>query len=124
MGAIAVSGSTLSLTVKAGSYFYENLPCEDLSSASGYSGLTFKLSGPAQSSFLVELQTKKSCNATAHASSYHNVTVPAGTAAGAVTIKLADFTGADLADATSLTFSTFNKTGSYTLSGLELVCGK
>lgn len=125
MGAIAVTGTTLSLTTKVNSYFYENLPCEDLAAAaSGFTGIAFKLSGPAQSSFLLEIQTKANCNATAHASVYHNVTVPAGTAAGQVTVPLSDFTGANLAVATSLTFSTFNKTGAYTLSDLELVCGK
>ncbi|CAK7207654.1 hypothetical protein SEUCBS139899_010465 [Sporothrix eucalyptigena] len=123
MGAISVTGTTLSLTAKAGSYFYENLPCEDLAAASsGYNSVSFKLSGPAQSSLLLEIQTKANCNATAHTSTYHNVTVPA--AAAVVTVPLSEFTGANLAVATSLTFSTFNKTGAYTLSDLEFVCGK
>lgn len=122
MGTITAAGTTLSLTTKAGSYFYENLPCEDLAAAtSGFTGIAFKLSGPAQSSFLLEIQTKANCNATTHASVYHNVTVPA--AAGQVTVPLSEFTGANLAVATSLAFSTFNKTGAYTLSDLELVCG-
>ncbi|CAK7223603.1 hypothetical protein SBRCBS47491_005266 [Sporothrix bragantina] len=123
MTTLSVTGTTLSLNVKANSYFYENLPCQDLAAASsGYNAVSFKLSGPAQSSLLLELQTKTSCNATAHASAYHNVTVPA--TAGAVSIPLSEFTGANLAVATSLTFSTFNKTGAYTLSDLEFVCAK
>ncbi|CAK7213040.1 hypothetical protein SCUCBS95973_001664 [Sporothrix curviconia] len=122
MGAISVTGTTLSLTAKAGSYFYENLPCQDLAAPSGYNALSVKLGGPAQSSLLLEVQTKTSCNATAHESTYHNVTVPA--TAGVVSIPLSDFTGAKLAITTSLTFSTFNKTGVYTLSDLEFVCGK
>ncbi|KIH89201.1 hypothetical protein SPBR_07881 [Sporothrix brasiliensis 5110] len=125
MGSISVSGTTLSLTTKTTSYFYENLPCEDLAAASsGFTDISFKLSGPAQSSFLLEIQTKANCNATAHSSVFHNVTVPAGTALSQVTVPLSDFTGANLAVATSLTFSTFNKTGDYKLSDLQLVCKK
>ncbi|OAA57457.1 glycosyl hydrolase [Niveomyces insectorum RCEF 264] len=124
MAAISVSNSTISLTPKAGAYFYENLPCED-AAADGYRALSFKLGGPPEASFLIELQTKASCNATTHTSTYHNVSVPAGTTPGTVTVPLADFTNATLSAVSSFTFSTFNRTdGAYTLSDLELVCGK
>ncbi len=109
------------MNTKAGSYFFENLPCEDVAAA-GYSGIAFKTGGPAQSSFLVEIQTKTDCNATAHHSAYHNVTVPS--AAGVVTIPFSEFANATLGRVTSLTFSTFNKTGDYTLGSLEFVCTK
>ncbi len=76
MAAVAVTGGTLSLTPKAGAYFYENIPCEN-AATDGFAALSFTLAGPAQSSFLIELQTKANCADTAVKRAYHNVPVPA-----------------------------------------------
>lgn len=122
MTSISASGSTLTFTPKAGSYFYENFPCTN-AAADSYNALSFTLSGPAQASFLIELQSRANCEATSYKSAYHNVTVPA--TAGAVTIPLNEFANASLTAITSFTWSTFTKTGSpYSISNIQLVCAK
>ncbi len=120
MAAAVATGNTLSLTPKTGAYLYENLPCENTVS-DGYSALAFTLSGPPQSSFLVELQTKASCADTAVKRAYQNVTVPA--TASTVTIPLSAFADSNLSAVTSIVMSTFNKTGSpFTIGSIQLVC--
>ncbi len=119
MSSITVTGSALVMTPKQNSYFYENFPCEN-TVAAGYGSFAFTLSGPAQASFLIELQTRASCTDTAVKRSYHNVTVP--TTSTLINVPLAEFADANLAAVTSFVMSTFNKTGPYTISNLHLAC--
>ncbi len=122
MATIAVAGGALTFTPKAGGYIYENLtPCEN-AVADGYGSVVFSaVSGPAQSSFLVELQTKANCNDTAVKRSYQNVTVPASSSS--VTLPLSGFAEANLDVISSLVLSTFNKTGApFSIGSIQLAC--
>ena len=124
MTSFSASGSTLTMNPKAGSYFYENFPCENVQ-GNGYSGLTFSATGPAQASYLLEIQTRASCTAASYTSTFRNVTV--GTAATTVTVPFSDFVtnnpDTNLGAVTSFVWSTFTKTGSaYTVSNIQFVC--
>ncbi len=119
MASITATGNSLVLTPKDGAYFYENFPCEN-TVASGYGAFAFTLSGPAQASFLIELQTRSSCADAAVKRAYHNVTVP--TASTQVSVPLAGFADANLNAVTAFVMSTFNKKGPYTIGNLRLEC--
>jgi len=122
MTSISASGTTLTFNPAAKSYFYENFPCEN-ASGEGYNYVSFTLSGPAQSSLMMELQTRSSCTATDIKRTYRNVTVPA--TSSTVTVPLKDFEGANLAAITTISWSTFNKTGSsYSIGNVQFVCQK
>jgi hypothetical protein len=122
MTSISASGSTLTFNPAAKSYFYENFPCVN-AAGDNYDSVSFTLSGPAQSSLMMEMQTRTSCTATTYKSSFRNVTVPASSST--VTVPLKDFEGANLGAITTLAWSTFNKTGSsYTLGNIQFVCKK
>jgi len=122
MTSISATGTTLTFNPAAKSYIFENFPCENAASE-GYNAVSFTLSGPTQSSLMMELQTRASCTATEVKRTYRNVTVPA--TSGTVTVPLKDFEGANLAAITTISWSTFNKTGSaYSLGNVQFVCQK
>ncbi|KAF2710087.1 carbohydrate esterase family 4 protein [Pleomassaria siparia CBS 279.74] len=122
MAAISAAGGVLSLTPKAGAYFYESLTCQAATS-NGYTSIQMGIKGPAGGSLTLEIQTQTSCTATTHTSNFYAISGLTG-ATQTLTIPLTSFTGANNDAITAFVWSGFSSNAAeWQLSNVEFGCG-
>lgn len=123
MTSVVVSKNHVTLTPKAGSYFYSNFGC--LNAANKYGGISLRIKAAAGTTFTVELQTSATCDSTAFVGHDRTTAQLGWTFDGTeklYSIPFSAFTGLDTTKLTSVLFDTFNNRA-VTFGPMAFYCG-
>lgn len=120
------SSSSIAFVPEQGSYFYETLPCMRAASRR-YDAVSFAVRAPHDgASFILEVQTRASCDAAAYTSAWAPVSDLTGGSAQTVVVPLGAFGAAINADAvTAFNWATWDTWGDgvvWELGDIALVC--
>ncbi|KAK7756262.1 hypothetical protein SLS62_001858 [Diatrype stigma] len=120
------SSSSIAFVPEQGSYFYETLPCTRAASR-GYDAVSFAVRAPHDgASFILEVQTRASCDAASYASAWAPVSDLAAGEPQTVVVPLSAFGSAINADAvTAFNWATWDAWGDgvvWGLADIALVC--
>jgi hypothetical protein len=110
----------ITFTASASSYFYTTFSCEKAMTL-GYNSITFPIKGPSGATFTLELQTMKSCSATAYTSYYYAVPTVMTGGSQTITVPLSSFPDANFNAIGALLFESFTL-GAWEIGVTQFVC--
>jgi len=122
--ALSPSGVGISFVPEKMSYFYETLPCTQ-AAAEGYDAVSFTMKAPRGASFMLEIQTRESCDAAEYRSTWYTVSGFTGETQ-TITVPLSAFEGANTDAITAFNWATWSKwckkSVQWELGDIQLVC--
>ncbi|RYP70365.1 hypothetical protein DL769_004991 [Monosporascus sp. CRB-8-3] len=122
--ALSSSGGGISFVPEKMSYFYETLPCTR-AAAEGYNAVSFTMKAPRGASFMLEIQTRESCDAAEYRSAWYTVSDFTGETQ-TITVPLSAFGGANTDAITAFNWATWSKwckkSVQWELGDIQLVC--